>query len=70
MSKGRGAKAGKQVGDTFYTFTAAFREGARDLWASVPYTCNPYRSGSQRSNDWEDGHCLADEGSITPEDFE
>jgi hypothetical protein len=58
----------KQVGDTLYTFTPAFREGARALWASVPYTCNPYRAGSQRAQDWEDGHCLADDRAITKEE--
>lgn len=58
----------KQIGDTLYTFTPQFREGAWDLWSGVPYTCNPYRDGSQRAQDWEDGHTLADEGEVTREE--
>ncbi len=54
----------KQVGDTLYTFTRAFREGAWDYWHSRPYH-NPYRDGSQRADDWEYGNGLASEGEVT-----
>jgi hypothetical protein len=57
----------KQIHDTLYTFTNAFRVGAWDRWHERPYS-NPYRYGSQRYTDWEYGNELADSGDITKEE--
>ena len=57
----------KVIGDTLYTFSRAFRVGAWDRWRLRAYD-NPYRYGSQRAADWEDGNALADAGDITPDE--
>jgi hypothetical protein len=45
------------VGDTVYTMTKAYREGAQAMRDSVPFTCNPYRNtNSQQYSDWDYGH--------------
>jgi hypothetical protein len=44
------------IGDTEYTLTPAYIEGALDYRASIPYWSNPYRDGTQKYYDWVDGH--------------
>lgn len=44
------------IGDTIYSMTPAYIEGARALRRDVPYHCNPHRSGSQREDNWNYGH--------------
>lgn len=45
------------VGDTVYTMTKAYREGAQAMRDSVPFTCNPHRNTeSQQYFDWDSGH--------------
>jgi hypothetical protein len=45
------------AGDSVYTMTKAYRDGAQAMRDSVPFTCNPYRNrDSQQYYDWDDGH--------------
>ncbi len=47
------------IGDTEYTLTPAYMEGALDHRAGVPWNCNPYRdygTEEQKHTDWADGH--------------
>jgi hypothetical protein len=45
------------VGDTAYTMTKAYRDGAMAMRMSIPVTYNPHcNTDSQAHYDWEDGH--------------
>lgn len=51
-----GAVTRLQVSDTVYTITPFYRAGAKACKRSVDVRANPHRSGSQRYEDWQDGH--------------
>lgn len=47
------------MNDSLYEITRWLRNGASALLAGVPFNCNPHRDGSQRAQDWDYGHELA-----------
>lgn len=62
----------KQIGDTLYTFTGAFCEGAQSYFLSHPYN-NPYdpdddEGDDDRHQEWEDGNALASTREITQDE--
>ncbi len=64
---------GKQIGDTLYTFTGAFCEGALAYFARRPYD-NPYdqdddQDDDDRHQEWEDGNASASAGEITRDEI-
>jgi hypothetical protein len=44
------------IGDTIYSMTPAYIQGAKAMRRETPFHCNPHRSGSQREEDWSYGH--------------
>lgn len=52
------------VEDSIYEINQALRDGAEDLLAGVSFRCNPHRYGSQRHEDWNYGHELAQDEEL------
>ena len=50
-----------QLGDALYTITPALRRGMQAHSGGIPYHFNPYREGSQRYEDWNEGHANYDD---------
>jgi hypothetical protein len=44
------------VNDVEYDLNKAYRAGALDLRKGVPWTCNPYKEGSVKHDQWSYGH--------------
>lgn len=42
--------------DTMYIVDTFYLEGVEAFQQSVPWSCNPYRDGSRRYEQWESGH--------------
>lgn len=43
-------------GDTEYTLTQAYRDGAMAMRRQTPHFANPFRDGTQSAEDWDQGH--------------
>ena len=43
-------------GDTEYTMTKAYRDGAMAMRREIPHFANPHRDGTQSAFDWDNGH--------------
>ena len=60
---------GKQVGDTYYTFTGPFCEGALSVFG---ISCHAYdvQKDEDMEQEYEDGNLLADDGEVTQKEIE
>lgn len=44
------------LGDTQYTADRFYMEGVKAARQEIPWSCNPYRDGSMRHDQWNYGH--------------
>lgn len=44
------------IGDSVYNIDRFYLEGVSAAQRNVPYPACPYRDGSQRAAQWQDGH--------------
>lgn len=50
-----------QIGDTIYTITPELLGGIEDCARGISYHGNPYRYGSRKHDDWNEGHAGHDD---------